>query len=299
MEDIYVVLGATGNTGRPVAERLLEAGKKVAVIARNENKLKELTGKGAKAFTGNILDANFLKNAFSEASAVYAMIPPDYSGNDYRTHYAKSADSIVNALKNSNVKHVVALSSVGAELTEGTGVVVGLHEFEEKLKTLSGINILMLRAAYFMENFYGSMDMIRNMGILGSATKGDIPIPMVSAKDISEVAAAHLIKLDFNGISVQYVLGQRNLTFNDTAKILGRALGKDDLKYTQFSYDDAKKGLIQAGLPEDTADGFVGLSKYFNSGMSEKEVDRTPANTTPTSLEEFAETYARVYNSKK
>jgi len=44
---MYVISGATGNTGKVIASTLLEAGKKVRIIARNVEKAKELTDKGA------------------------------------------------------------------------------------------------------------------------------------------------------------------------------------------------------------------------------------------------------------
>ncbi|MDP4176049.1 MAG: SDR family NAD(P)-dependent oxidoreductase [Bacteroidota bacterium] len=299
MENIYVVTGATGNTGSKVADKLLENGRKVIVIARHEDKLKELSGKGAKAMAGDVLDAEFLKNAFKEANALYAMIPPNYTGNDYLSHYKNVSDSIVKAVESSEIKNIVALSSIGAELPEGTGIVEGLHYLEEKLKSLRNINILILRPGYFMENLFSQIDIIKNMGVLGSPTKGDLPIEMVCTKDIAEVAAKHLDRLDFKGFEVKYILGQRVVTFNEVAKVLGKAIGKDDLKYVQFSYEDAINGMVQSGLSKNTAEGFVGLSKFFNAGKSDKGYSRSAENTVHTSIEEFSKTFAEVYNSKR
>ncbi|HEX5434483.1 MAG TPA: NAD(P)H-binding protein, partial [Candidatus Angelobacter sp.] len=73
---MYVVTGATGNTGRIVANRLLDAGKKVRVISRNAEHLKRFVARGAEPFTADLQDLAALTRAFSGAEAVYAMIPP-------------------------------------------------------------------------------------------------------------------------------------------------------------------------------------------------------------------------------
>ncbi|VAV84342.1 hypothetical protein MNBD_BACTEROID02-806, partial [hydrothermal vent metagenome] len=61
---MYVITGATGNTGKVIATKLLEAGKKVRIIARNAEKAKELTDKGAELFQGSTNDVGLLKKAF-------------------------------------------------------------------------------------------------------------------------------------------------------------------------------------------------------------------------------------------
>ena len=74
---MYVITGATGNTGKTIALNLLEAGKKVRIIGRNAEKAKELTDKGAELFQGSTDDTELLKKAFEGATAVYAMLPMD------------------------------------------------------------------------------------------------------------------------------------------------------------------------------------------------------------------------------
>ena len=62
---MYVITGATGNTGRAVAEILLAAGKPVRVIGRSEDKLKALADKGAETAVGSLEDEGFLVEAFN------------------------------------------------------------------------------------------------------------------------------------------------------------------------------------------------------------------------------------------
>jgi uncharacterized protein YbjT (DUF2867 family) len=294
---MYVITGASGKTGKLIALKLLASGKKVRVIGRDEKKLEELTSKGAEAAVGSLDDVSFMKKTFVGAKAVYALIPPNFTSTNFRAYQNSIADSIVEAVKTSGVKHVATLSSVGAHLTEGAGVVQGLHDMEQKFNKISGLNVLHLRPSYFMENLLGQIGMIKSAGIMGSAVKGDLSFAMVATKDIAEYASKRLLALDFSGSSVQYLLGPRNVTLNKVAKIFGKEIGKPDLQYIQFPYDQAKKGMMEMmGISENVADSYNEFIKRMNEGPVFADMKRNAESTTRTSIEEFSKTFAYVYN---
>jgi uncharacterized protein YbjT (DUF2867 family) len=146
--EMYVILGASGNTGSIVANFLLSKGKKVRVVGRDSGRLQRFVDKGAEAFTADMSDAAALTKAFSAARAAYLLLPPAKSREDQE----RESDAIAKAVKESGLRYAVYLSSYGAQVPEGTGPVAGLHSSEQKLNAISGLNVLHLRAAYFMEN---------------------------------------------------------------------------------------------------------------------------------------------------
>jgi uncharacterized protein YbjT (DUF2867 family) len=152
MANTYAITGATGNIGHKITEKLLAEGHNVRAIARTAEKLQSITDKGAEARSGSVEDTAFLTEAYRGVDGVFAMIPPDFQSDDYWAFQIKAAKSHVAAIKGSGVKNVVALSSIGAHLTEGAGIVQGLHDFEQHLSELNDVNVLVLRPAYFMEN---------------------------------------------------------------------------------------------------------------------------------------------------
>lgn len=286
---MYVITGATGNTGSEVVERLLAAGKKVKAISRSQEHLKKFVEKGAIAAVGELEDTEFLTKTFEGATAVYAVIPPKWDlQEDWRAFQRRIGNAIAEAIEKTGVKNVVVLSSNGAHLPEGAGPVTGLYEFEERLKKIDGLNIMALRAGYFMQNFYGLVPMIENMGIFGYSLKADVKTPIVHAKDIGEVAAKHLLSLDFKGFNHVFVSGAADLTMNEVAQILGKEIGKPNLKYVEFSREDAKNGMIQNGIPKTIAEGYDELFNALNEGKYLNDYERTPESTTPTTLESFA-----------
>jgi len=296
---MLVITGATGKTGSKLTEMLLARGLKVRVVGREAAKLKAFTAKGAEAAVGDMADKAFLTKAFTGAEAVFAIIPPNFGVADYRAYQDSLGKTIIAAIKDSGVKYVVNLSSQGAHLPERTGPIKGLHDQEERLNKLEGVNVLHLRPTYFMENLLMNIDLIRKMNIMGSAIRGDVKFAMIATKDIAAYAAERLIKRDFTGKSVADLLGERDLTLNEAAVIIGKKLGKPDLAYVAFPYEDAEKGMVAMGLTPDMSRLYVEMSKALNDGLFAVNIPRTKQNTTPTAFEAFADDFAAAYQASE
>ncbi|MEI7662172.1 MAG: NmrA family NAD(P)-binding protein [Bacteroidota bacterium] len=292
----YVITGATGNTGKPITLGLLELGHKVRIISRSKEKAKELTDQGAELFLGDTNNPDLVKLAFTGADAVYAMIPFDAAAPDYTVSQVEHATTIAGGLKVTGVKHVVLLSSVGAHLTSGAGVVQGLQKAEAIFSAIEGLNALYLRAGYFMENTLMQVGAIKFMGAMASPVNGDLKIPMVATRDIAAAALRHLTGLSFTGKQVDYVLGQRDVSYNEVAAIFGNAIGKPDLKYFTGSHEDGKQAMLHAGMGESVVNKLLEFIKAMNDGLVMGDAKRTPANTTSTSIEDFSQIFKTVYN---
>ena len=292
---MYVITGATGNTGKIIASTLLEAGKQVRIISRDPEKAKELTNKGAELFHGSTDDIELLKNAFDGATAVYTMLPMDMQAEDYTSYQMKHANAIAEAMESCKVSYVVALSSQGAHLESDSGIILGLHKMEQLFNKIDRLNTLNLRPCYFMENTLGMVGLIKESGIMGSPIKGNLSMPMIATKDIANYAAKKLLALDFEGNNHQDLLGARNVTYTEMTNVLGTSIGKPDLKYVEFPYADFKGAFMGMGASESVADKMNEFLVRVNAGeifISE----RNEANTTPTTIEEFSHTFSYVYN---
>ncbi len=293
----YIVTGGTGKTGRGISAGLLKYGNKVRVICRHPDNAKELNDKGAEIFAGDTRDEAFLKKAFSGCDAAYVLLPIDMQAADYTATQVAHAKAIRNAVMVAGVKYVVALSSVGAHLDSGNGVVLGLHKMEELFNEVPEINVKYLRAAYFMENTLRQIAVIRQQGIMAGPEDGYAKFAMVSAKDIANVALKHLLLLDFSGKSVDYILGQRDISYHEIAEIYGQTIGRPDLKYQQLSEDAFTSGMLKMGASKSAAEKFYEFTRLINSGQVRSFYTRNAGNTTPTSIEEFATNFKKLYDS--
>ena len=244
-------------------------------------------------FRGDTNDAAFLTKAFRGADAVYTLLPTDPRAPDFRAEQDRQGEAIVKAIRESGVRHVVALSSVGADLREGTGVIAGLHAQEERLKKIEGINVLLFRPVSFFENFYTSLALIKQEGINGDSVKADLAIPMVATRDIADAAAKALKAREWKGVVVRDLLGPRDLSYVEATRIIGEKVGKPDLKYVQFSYDDQAERVGASGLFRKFRALYVEMTRAFNDRTIKPR--RTAENTTPTRFEDFADELAQAY----
>src|SRR6202789_3983971 len=125
---MYVILGASGNTGSIVADFLLSKGEKVRVVGRDSGRLQRFVDKGAEAFTADMSDAAALAKAFSGARAAYLMLPPAKS----REEQERDSDAIAKAAKESGLRYAVHLSSYGAQVAKGARAVSRLSSSGQK-----------------------------------------------------------------------------------------------------------------------------------------------------------------------
>jgi uncharacterized protein YbjT (DUF2867 family) len=288
---MYVVLGASGHTGHIVATNLLTRGQQVRVIGRNSAHLQPLASKGADVFIADVADASALAKAFQQADSAYVMLPPNITSNDPLGYANRVSDAIAAAVQKSGTKNVVALSSVGAELSNGTGPVVSLHNLEQKLNQINNTNVLYLRAAYFMENTLPQANAIRQMGSTAGPLRPDLKIPMIATRDIGNVAADVLLHPTIRGKQIRELHGQRDLSYNEVASTIGKAIGNPDLNYTPLKGDQFRDVLVQTGMSRQVADLLREMTDALNSGKMHPLEPRTAQNTTPTSYETFVPEY--------
>ena len=296
---MFVILGASGHTGGVAAQALLKKGQKVRGVSRSKDRLASFVRQGGEALAANITDAQALTNAFVGAKAAYVMVPPNMSAPDVRSHQGQVRNAVGKALEAARVQYVVSLSSVGADKEAGTGPVVGLHQMEQRLNQIQGTNVLHIRAGYFMENTLPQASLIRNLGMMAGPVRADLPLPMIATRDIGAFAAEALMRLDFSGKQTRELQGQRDITYAETARIIGGAIGKPDLSYKQLPAVQIIQGMTQMSMSRNLAELLFEMSESLNRGYMTALEPRSAANNTPTSFEAFVrEVWLPAYQGK-
>ena len=296
---MYVVTGASGNTGSVVANSLLDQGKKVRVIGRNAEHLQPFVARGAESLIADLSDVEALTHGLKGAEGVYVMIPPNAQSQDFRADQRAITEAIGSALEKAGVKHAVALSSVGADKPDKTGPVVGLHEFENRLNRIAGLNVLHLRAGYFMENTLGQAGAIQAFGKTAGPLRGDLKLPLIATRDIGAAAATELVKREFSGHETRELLGQRDVDMTEATAIIGKAIQRPDLQYVQLPNEQILPVFIQMGMSSNIAELILEMAGALNSGHMRPLEPRSARNTTPTSFETFvAEQFVPVFKGQ-
>jgi uncharacterized protein YbjT (DUF2867 family) len=291
-----IITGSLGNISRPLTTQLIADGQEVTVISSNAEKSAEIIQLGAHAAIGSVSDQNFLVHTFTVADLVYLMVPPDFSASNFRGYIKSVGQHYANAVKAVGVKKVVLLSSIGAHLDHGTGPIAGLHDVEQIFDALENLDILILRPAFFYNNFYANIDMIKHMGIIGSNYGADQAIVLADPKDIAAVAA-NKIKEGFTGKNILYVASDKR-KLSEVALAIGTAIGKADLPWVAFDDTQAFDGMVGAGLPAEIANNYVEMGTAIRSAVLWEDFESkkiTPVGQIK--LEDFAAQFALAYNN--
>jgi uncharacterized protein YbjT (DUF2867 family) len=296
---MYVITGASGNCGHVLAEKLLDAGKKVRAVGRSAERLQRLRARGAELFVCDLTEGTALTKGFEGAEGVFVMLPPSMSSPDYRKEQDSITDSVTAAIEKAEVKHAISLSSFGADKAKGTGPVVGLHNLERKLNAISGLNVLHLRAGYFMENTLAQIGIIKALGAAAGPVRAEVALPLIATKDIGAYAAQALIGLHFSGQQTHELLGHRDLNMAEAASIIGEEIGRPGLSYKQLPNEVLRRALTDTGMSQNVADLILEMAEAINSGQMAAREKRTLENTTPTSFETFVkEVFAPQFRGK-
>ncbi len=260
---MFVIAGASGHTGSVVASTLLAQGKKVRVIVRDAKKGAPWKDKGAEVAIADLDDAAALGRALAGAEGVYALVPPNFAADDPVAAQGRVVDAWAQAIAAARPRHVVLLSSVGAELAGGNGPIAVVHRAEQKLRA-TGVKLTALRAAYFMENWGGMAAPAKANGVLPSMITPGHAASMVATADIGRVAAEALLEGERAPELIE-LAGPRDYTPEDVAAAFGRALGKQ-VAVVPVPEEGIEPALQQAGFKPKLAALFREMNVAFNRG---------------------------------
>jgi uncharacterized protein YbjT (DUF2867 family) len=282
---MFIVTGATGNTGSVVAASLLDSGKDVTLLVRSAKKAAPWKSRGAKIVEANLQDAKALAGAFRGASGAYLMLPPAYEVEDYLSHHAAVARTYAEAAQEAHLPHAVFLSSWGAQHNGGTGPIRALAAAE---KILAGIPILtVLRASWFLENFVPGLSTARAEGVLNGFLAPSVTVPMIATRDIGAVAAELLLQPPAKSSLVE-ITGPEDYTMDAIATVLSEAMDRP-VRYQAAPPEAAVAVFQQMGLSRAASEMMAELFEAVNKGL-------TSAVGTPRrmgiSAREFFSTYA-------
>jgi uncharacterized protein YbjT (DUF2867 family) len=260
---MFVMLGASGNTGKVVAQALLTQQKKVRVVLRDAAKGQAWKEAGADVSIADVEDGAALERAFRGAEGAYVLLPPNFSSSQVRVDNNRRASAIAAAVEAAGVPHVVMLSSVGAQQADETGPVLGLRDAEATF-TRAHAAVTFVRAAYFMENWGRALYAVPQ-GVLPTFLLADKAIPMVATRDIG-TAVARLLAEGGRGKRVIELAGPREYSPRDVAAALARIVGKP-IAVQQAPEEAMAPALMGAGMNAEWARLFQELTHGLNAGI--------------------------------
>lgn len=257
---MYAVAGVTGKTGSVVAEELIRRGRQVRVIVRSEEKGETWKQRGAEVAVASVDEPESLTRALTGVEGAYLLSPTELGSPDLIERGRVVGDAFARAIRGSGVKHVVFLSSIGAQHEQGTGPIRSLHQIEQRLIPL-GVGVTLLRPTYFIENWGSSLGPAASDGVLPSFLPEDLRFAQIGTRDIG-VAAADALEQPASGVRIVELAGPQDYTPAEVAAAVGRILGRD-VKVAAGPLDAVVPAFTSFGMSEHVA----GLFREMYEGL--------------------------------
>jgi uncharacterized protein YbjT (DUF2867 family) len=266
---MYLVTGITGKVGGATANHLLARGKKVRALVRSREKAAKWADRGVELVEGDWNDSSAIEQALKAVEGAFVMLPAVWAPSpDYKEAKGVIAN-YVEALSKAAPPRVVVLSSMGADRTNGLGMITALSLLEQGFRNLTS-PIAYLSAGGFFENFiYG----------LQVAQSGTLPVyynpthrksTMVATNDVGAEAATLLTGPLWSGQRV-IELGSM-VSADEVAAQLGEVL---KLNVKAFAVPRAAwpAAFEQFGIPKGQTGPAEAMFEAVNSGWMDLGVE--------------------------
>ncbi|MGW4856497.1 NAD(P)H-binding protein [Streptomyces sp. NPDC004288] len=291
---MIVITAPTGNIGRRLLSLLVEAapahGEELRVVVRDPARLPDGVRRRVDVVTGSHGDAATVARAFAGADAVFWLVPPDASLTPHEA-YSGFTRPAAEAFADHGVGHVVGVSALGrGTARESRAGLVTASLAMDDLIAGSGVAYRALACPSFYENLLEDAESIREHGVFTDTADADRRAPMVAAATIAAAAAGLLLERSWSGVGSVPVLGPRDLSPHDLARIMTEELGRP-VRYERQSLDDLRATMLGHGLAEAFVEGMVDMKRAKDEGLDEG-IDRASRAVVPGT--DFAQWCART-----
>lgn len=283
---MIVVTTPTGQIGRQVLAKILDSGQPTRVIARDPSRLAPQVRERAEVVQGSHSDSSVVDKAFSGASTVFWVVPPNIHADSVDGWVLGFTRPACEAITSNGVQRVVGVSTLGRGIAKNAGQVSAALTMDEMIEG-TDVNYRALRMPGFMENMLQQAGALRHQGTFYGTVSPDHKIPTCATRDIAAVATSLLLDSSWSGQQGIPVLGPEDLSPNDQAAILTEVLGKP-IRYQQVPSAGFKASLVGNGITEAWAQGLADMAEQVEQGIYNAE-PRTPESTTPTTFRQWSE----------
>ena len=283
---LILITGATGNTGTPVAEQLLEQGYPVrALVHRLDERSERLSELGAEVVVGDFLDLPSLVAAMKGVKRVYFVYPP-------AEKLLEATMNVTIAAKREGIGGLVNMSQLPSR-EEAPSSLTYSHWQSEQILDWANIGASHINPTFFAEDLY----FFTGKSI---ATEGKMYLPFgegkhapVAAQDIARVVVAMLIDPKPHVGQRYAITGSKNMNMVEVAQVLSNELGKT-VEYVDLPLDYWRQALIeQPEFSEYLADHLVHVAKDHKDGVfsAQNDLVESIGGQPPQSVEDFVRTH--------
>lgn len=245
---MILLTGATGRTGRPLVDRVVEEGIPARALVRDASKADALRDRGLEVVVGDLSDHAAVQRAMDgiERALLLAANSPDQWEQER---------GFIEAAAAAGVGHVVKVSAIGAD-PGSKRVLKRFHGRAEDLLRDSAIAHTIVQGNFYMDNLLTQAPLVAKERMF-ALPMGRGRVGPIDVRDVADALFATLTQPGFENRSF-LVTGPEVLSFGDMADRLGKVLGRA-IRYVDLPPDVFREQLMSVGVPTWNVDAMLEL----------------------------------------
>ena len=298
MANLILVTGAAGRVGgvgRAVTELLLQQGKAVRTMVRNEDeRAQALRDMGAEVAVGNLLDLDSMHRVIDGCDTMYF-------GMSVSDDYLAATVNTAAVAKHHGVKAFINMSQMTVaqmSITETTpSPQHKLQWLSEQALNWSGLPVVHVRPTVLLEGFFLILtpQSVRETNQI-RLPFGEGRTSPVAVEDVARVIAALLANPQPHIGKIYHLTGPQSENMDFYAQEYSKALGRT-ITYQDTPVEPWREGLLHRGLPTHLVNHLATMADLHRAGRYDRMSDDVVALTgqTPLSMQEFVRKNAAAF----
>lgn len=289
---MIVVTTPTGQIGREVLDRLLDAGATdVRVIARDPARLAPHARERVEVVQGSHADPAVLKEACAGADRVFWLVPPTPVADSVAGLFRTFTEPLCEVIGRQDIDRVVAVSTLGRGVARDAGQISASLAMDETIAA-TGVRYRALCPPFLMENLLRQTEEIRDPGVLTTALTPDRVLRLCAVRDIAAEAVRLLLDGAWTGQEDVPVVAPDTLTPSGMTRVLSEVLDHP-VRLRSTSTADRAAALRSFGMSSAWAQGLADMENALNEqGFYGEAVPTTP-DVAPTGFRQWCEEVLR------
>src|ERR1700742_3215610 len=256
--DLFLITGATGNTGAHTVRLLRERGLRVGALVHTvDDRAARLGELGAEVVQGDLLDFPSISAATAGVTAGYFIYP-------IRPGLVEATANFAQAASEAGVHAVVNMSQISAR-REATSNAARQHWIAERLLDRTALVTTHLRPTFFMEWLNSFWVRGANEGVF-RLPLADVRHAPIAAADQAKVIAAILQNPDPHDRQVYPLFGAEELDWHAIAAKVQDTLGIP-IRYEPIEISAFAAGLTAAGASAHFVQHLSNVAQDYRDGV--------------------------------
>ncbi|MER6678754.1 NAD(P)H-binding protein [Streptomyces sp. NPDC000983] len=267
---MIVITTPTGDIGRQVVDRLLDAGEAVRVITRDPSRLPKRVRASAEIVQGSHGDADTIAKALEGADRMFWLVPPPgfRDAGDAGHYYLDFTRHAAQEAAKRDVR-MVGVTSLGRGYPDRAGLLSAALAMDEVIEA-GGVPYRALALPFFMENLLRQARGIKEHATITMANAADRPLLTVATQDVADAAAALLLDTSWSGQARVPLVGPDNLTPDAMADTVSQTLRRT-VRYHQVPLADFRAAMVRRGASPALARDMADMVQAQNEGIYDAE----------------------------